>query len=30
LLSIAMMLVLTVLLFRFYGLASRRQAIIAP
>ena len=29
-LTIAMMLMLTVLLFRFYGLANRRQAIISP
>ncbi len=28
-LTIAMMLMLTVLLFRFYGLANRRQAIIS-
>jgi hypothetical protein len=30
LLTIAMMLMLTVLLFRFYGLANRRQAIVSP
>lgn len=30
LLTIAMMLMLTVLLFRFYGLASRRHAIVSP
>lgn len=30
LLTIAMMLILTVLLFRFYGLANRRYAIVSP